>query len=169
MARMAEHREGEQAAVEDFLRGRTPSRGSNPARLTGAMYCISKIRRTSDCPRAQTQAGVRSLSAFLAPLAGGSCRFPSTAACTSNPSRRIWATVRLGCAQPVRLNAFEVEEIIFTADDEAHAANCLRIHDHLLVLAGFPQTQGRLEAFARRHDLRVTALMLPSLPKATDR
>ena len=40
---------------------------------------------------------------------------------------------------------FEGYELVAVEDDEAYAANCLRVNDHVLVAAGFPRFQGTLK------------------------
>jgi dimethylargininase len=63
------------------------------------------------------------------------------------------------------LKLFEVDDVIPTGQGEEAAANTLRIHDHLLIVAGYPQTRRNVEQFADKHCLKLTALSATEFQK----
>jgi dimethylargininase len=63
------------------------------------------------------------------------------------------------------LRHFEVDDIIPTGQGEEAAANTIRIHDHLLMVDGYPQTRRSIEQFTERHDLKLTALRVSEFQK----
>lgn len=65
----------------------------------------------------------------------------------------------------VRLESFEADAIIETAEGEEGAGNCVRVRDTLLVPAGYPGTLDRLTQFAGRHSVHLVPLDLSEFAK----
>jgi dimethylargininase len=63
------------------------------------------------------------------------------------------------------LKLFEVDDVLPTGQGEEAAANTLRIHEHLLIVDGYPATRRNVEQFARKHGLSITALAVSEFQK----
>ena len=63
------------------------------------------------------------------------------------------------------VGAFDVDDVILVDEGEPVAANCLRVNDHLLTVAGNPRTEIRLRAFGERHGVRVVPLEISEFEK----
>jgi dimethylargininase len=63
------------------------------------------------------------------------------------------------------LSRFDVESVIPTGQGEEAAANTLRIHEHLLMVDGYPNTRRNVEQFAGKHGLKLTALNVSEFQK----
>jgi dimethylargininase len=150
VACMAPHREGEQAAVTEAL---TPTHtlvrlplgatldGGDVLHVEGTTY-VGLSSRTN-------QRGTDALAEFLAPHGRRVVSVP-VRHCLHLKSAATYLGDGTLLAAPGLLDEslFDVARVIHTAAGESGCANCLRIGDRLLVLAGYPKTQGALERFA---------------------
>lgn len=167
MACMTEHRQGEQTAVEQFLRTTHAITPLEPgARLDGGD--VLHVERTTYVGLSQrtNAAGAEALASFLepqgrrvVPIRVDRCLHLKSAATSLGDGALLAAPDLLD------ITAFDVNEVIVTVEGESHAANCLRIGGHLLALAAYPQTLRRLESFAAKYDLKVTALHMSEFAK----
>jgi dimethylargininase len=167
ITRMCHQREGEQAAVEAFLR---PSHSIS--RLPpGAMLEGGDVMHIGDTSYVGISArtnelGAESLKSFLAQFGRRVVSVP-----TPNCLHLKTGVTYLGngtlLAVPAwfDIHRFDVDDVIYTAAGEDGSANCLRIHDHLLVQGGFPQTARRLQQFAEKHGVRMTPLAISEFQK----
>jgi dimethylargininase len=167
VARMAPHREGEQAAVleaftptYDIVRlppGATLD-GGDVLHVEGTTY-VGISSRTN-------QRGAEALAEFLAPHGRQVVPVP-VRHCLHLKSAATYLGDGTLLAAPGLLDEglFDVTQVIHTAAGESGCANCLRIGDRLLVLAGYPQTRGSLERFAAAGGPRVVALDVSEFEK----
>jgi dimethylargininase len=72
----------------------------------------------------------------------------------------------LAAPQWFNFSRFEVNDVIPTGQGEEAATNTLRIHNHLLMVDGYPNTRSSVEAFANKHNLKLTALATTEFAKA---
>ena len=162
MTRMCEAREGEQAAVENVLQA-THSIVHLPSGATldgGDVLHVGDVSYVGLSSRTN-QAGAAAVREFLG-------QFGRTV--ISVPVRHcLHLKTGVTCLGPGTLLAvpdwfdmrhFEVDSVIYTAPGEQRAANCLRIRDHLLIPAGYPETARQIQAFAATHGLHVTRLCI---------
>ena len=63
------------------------------------------------------------------------------------------------------MGRFEVNEVILAEEGEHASANCLRIRDHLLLPAGYPKTERRLQDFAVDHGIKIRRLNISEFEK----
>jgi dimethylargininase len=169
LGRLTPHRDGEERGVERVLRQRHET-VSLPAEALleggdvmhiGATAYVGLTGRTNE-------AGIRALREFLRPFGQRVVAVPVKDALHLKTVATYLGNATLIAAPDfIDTRLFEVEEIIFTARDEAGAANCLRIADHLLISEGKPQTARRLRAFAERHSVKLVPLDISEFEKGS--
>jgi dimethylargininase len=160
VARMAPHREGEQAAVAAALQQThrlmqlpltATLDGGDVLHAEGVTY-VGLSSRTNE-------RGAKALAQFLEPFGR-----PVVPIAVRNCLHLKSAATYLGdgtlLAEPSRLDegGFTALDVILTDPEEPGCANCLRVGDRLLIRAGYPRTRERLERFAGAHRLQVVAL-----------
>jgi dimethylargininase len=167
VARMAPHREGEQAAVLEALApthtlkrlppGATLD-GGDVLHVEGTTY-VGLSSRTN-------RRGADALAEFLAPHGRPVVVVP-VRHCLHLKSAATYLGDGTLLAAPGLLDEshFDVARVIHTAAGESGCANCLRVGGRLLVLAGYPQTIGALERFAAAGGLQVVALDVSEFEK----
>lgn len=167
ITRMAPHREGEQAAVEAALR---PTRAilRLPAGATldggdvlhvGGTTFVGLSSRTNE-------AGVRAVAEFLAPA--GRTVVPVPVRRCLHLKSAVTALADdtiLAAPNTVDLGLFRDCQIVETAGDEPHAANCVRVNDAVFILDGYPETRRRVERFAESSGARVVVLPMSEFEK----
>jgi dimethylargininase len=168
LGRLTPHREGEQRGVRDVLRQQHETvtlpagarlEGGDVMRIGATLYA-GLTSRTNE-------AGIEALREFLRPSGQRVVAVPVRESLHLKTVATYLGNETLIVAAPelVDTSAFEVEEIIFTERDEAGAANCLRIADHLLISTGKPLTERRLQSFAVRHNLELIPLDISEFEK----
>ena len=158
VTRMVARREGEQAAVTERLRDTheivTLVDG---ARLEGGdVLHVDDITYVGLTERTNT-AGIAALRFFLAPfnrtvvaVPCTRCLHLKTAATYLGNGTLLLAPGLLDVTQFTNLS-----RVIETPAHEAHAANTIRVGDHLLVQGGYPATETLLRGFAEAHGVTV--------------
>ena len=63
------------------------------------------------------------------------------------------------------LHLFDVDDIIHTESGEHGCANCLRIHDKLLIPEGYPRTEALLRRFGEKYNVQVQTLDISEFEK----
>ncbi len=165
--RMAPHREGEQDAVIDHLQrshrivtlpeGATID-GGDVLHADDTTY-VGRSSRTN-------AAGAQALREFLAPARQRVVEVP-VEHCLHLKSAATWLGdgTLLIAHDLVDVGYFDVERVLFTAHGEEKAANSVRAGQHLLVLAGYPQTAGTFWEFAQYRGLTLHSLDMSEFEK----
>jgi dimethylargininase len=169
LGRLTPHREGEGRGVERVLRQRHETL-SLPAEalLEGGDVMHIGATTYAGLTGRTNEAGIRALREFLRPSGQRVVAVPVKDALHLKTVATYLGNDTLIAAQGfLDTSLFEVEEIIFTARDEAGAANCLRIADHLLISEGKPQTTRRLRAFADSHSVKLVPLDISEFEKGS--
>ncbi len=152
---MCPEREGEQAAVEAALR-QTHSISRLPAGATldgGDVLHSGDISYVGLSTRTNA-AGAAALAGFLAQFGRRVITIPvSQCLHLKTGVTYLGNGTLLAVPNWFDLSRFEVDDVIYTQPGEEGSANCLRIHDHLLIPDGYPQTALRLQEFADRLEL----------------
>ncbi len=167
IGRIAPHREGEQREVADalaewheiiMLPPEAKLEGGDVMHIGGTTY-VGLSERTNE-------AGIESLREFLRPTGQRVVAVPVKESLHLKTAATYLGNETLIAAPDlVDTSLFEVEEIIFTERDEAGAANCLRIADHLLIATGKPRSARRLLAFAERNSVKLVPLDISEFEK----
>lgn len=169
MGRLTPHREGEERAVEGVLRQRHETLSLPAGALleggdvmhVGATTYVGLTKRTNE-------AGIEALREFLRPSGQRVLAVPvKDALHLKTVATYLGNETLIAAPEQLDTSLFEIEEIIFTARDEAGAANCLRIADHLLISEGKPQTARRLREFAGRHSVKLVPLDISEFEKGS--
>jgi dimethylargininase len=167
LGRLTSHREGEQSGVEGVLRGRLETSRLPAGALleggdvmhVGATTYVGLTGRTNE-------SGVEALREFLRPSGRRVVAVPVKGALhLKTVATYLGNETIIAAPDFLDTDLFEVEEIIYTARDEAGAANCLRIADHLLISVGRPQTARRLRAFAEKNSVKLVSLDISEFEK----
>lgn len=159
IGRIAPHREGEQELVVDMLaRWHEIIRLPKDAKLEGGD--VMHIDKTSYVGLSErtNEAGIEALRKFLRPPGQRVVTVPTEALHLKTAATYLGNGTLIAARGLLDTSLFEVEDIIFTEEDEKGAANCLRVRDHLLISTGKPATEKRLRAFAERNGVKVIAL-----------
>jgi dimethylargininase len=167
ITRMAPHREGEQAAVEAALRAtheivRLPTGATldgGDVLHVGPTTYVGLSSRTN-------AAGVQAVANLLTPFGRPVVPVPvSRCLHLKSAVTALAADTILAGPGMINVELFRDCKIILTDERETHAANCLRVRDHVLVLGGYPETIRRVPAFADANGLRVVALPMSEFEK----
>jgi dimethylargininase len=167
IARMCPEREGEQAAVAEVLRPTHTIRrliagatldGGDVLHLDDSTY-VGLSTRTNE-------AGAEAVRELLVPFGRRVVTVP-VANCLHLKTGVTYLGNRTLLAVPgwFELRRFHAEEVIHTGEGEQGSANTLRIGNHLLVPAGYPETARRLQRFAEQHGLHVQTLDISEFEK----
>jgi dimethylargininase len=167
ITRIAEHREGEQRGVAAALGGsHTLSRLSAGSLLEGGDVLHTEQVTYVGLSHRTNQRGADELAAFLSTFGRPVARVPvSNALHLKTVATYLGNGTLLIAPGHLDLHAFDVDEVIETADGEPGSANCVRIGDTLLVPGGYPATRERLRSFAERHSVSVVPLELSEFAK----
>ena len=159
IGRITAHREGEQEMVADVLARRHEIiRLPKDAKLEGGdVLHIDKTTYVGLSERTN-EAGIEALREFLRPLGQRVVTVPTQALHLKTAATYLGNGTLIAARGLMDTRLFEVEDIIFTEEDEKGAANCLRVRDYLLISRGKPATEKRLRAFAERNGVNVIAL-----------
>ncbi|HEX6369932.1 MAG TPA: arginine deiminase family protein [Longimicrobium sp.] len=167
MGHLAPHREGEPPPVEAALRRwHAIERMPDGARLEGGDVLHAGDTTYVGLTTRTNEAGVQALRAFLAPAGRRLVAVP-----IEKYLHLKTAVTWLGDGTLVAvpdcgpLDAFEVDDVIYTDPAEPSASNCLRVGGHLLIPRGNPRTEVRLRAFAERHGVHVVPLDVSEFEK----
>lgn len=167
VGRLTEHRAGEPPPVEEALRGwfRTVALPED-ARLEGGDVLHVEDTTYVGLTARTNQRGVDALRDFLEPAGRRVVAVPvekylhlKTAATYLGNGTLIAVPDFAG------VDALDVDDVILVDEGEPVASNCLRVNDHLLVVAGNPRTEVRLRAFGERHGVRVVPLEISEFEK----
>lgn len=167
MGRLAPHREGEPAPVEAALR-RWHQTVPLPdgARLEGGDVLHVEDTTYVGVTARTNRAGVEALREFLAPAGRRVVAVPVTKYLHLKTAATYLGNGTLAAVPDFAgVDAFDVDEVLLVDAGEPVAANCLRVNDHLLVVAGNPRTEVRLRAFCERHGVRVVPLQISEFEK----
>lgn len=160
VTRMHPAREGEQAAVESVLsRDLTLVRLHPDAKLEGGdVLHIGQTTYVGLSSRTNA-AGAESLQAFLQPF-GRRVVTIETKYCLHLKTGMSYLGNGTLLTVPdwFDLARFEVDDVIYTECGEHGSANCLRIHDHLLIPNGYPETRKRIEKFVAENALKIRSV-----------
>lgn len=167
IGRLAPHREGEPAAVEAALR-RWHQTVPLPdgARLEGGDVLHVEDTTYVGLTARTNQRGADALREFLAPEGRRVVAVPVAkylhlkTAVTYLGNGTLAAVPDFG-----GVDAFDVDDVVLADEGEPVAANCLRVNDHLLTVAGNPRTELRLRGFGERHGVRVVPLEISEFEK----
>jgi dimethylargininase len=165
--RMAPHREGEQSAVIAHLQ-QTHKIATLPS---GATLDGGDVLHTIDTTYVgrstrTNAAGARALREFLAPTRRRVIEVP-VEHCLHLKSAATWLgdNTLLAAHDLVDISFFSADRVLFTAEGEEKAANCIRINDHLLALHGYPETAAILWEVAQYRKLTLHLLDMSEFEK----
>lgn len=167
LTRMVPRRQGEQPAVQarlsethhvDHCRPESKLEGGDVLH-TGDTTYVGLTERTNE-------AGIRDLTLFLSPYHRPVVPVP-VRGCLHLKSAATYLGNNALVAVPdfVDVQVFAVDEVIYTAEGEAGAANCLRIGQHLLMPAGYPRTEEKLRHFCAQHGVQLWPLDVSEIEK----
>lgn len=166
ICRLAPHRQGEPPPVEAALRQwhRTVALPAD-ARLEGgdvlhveATTYVGLTARTN--PR-----GVDALREFLQPAGRRVIAVRMEKYLHLKTAVTYLGNGTLVAVPDFDLSGFDADEVVLVDEAEPVAANCLRVNDHLLAVAGNPRTEARLRAFGQRHGVTVVPLEISEFQK----
>ncbi len=160
-------RQGEQAAVEGTLQySHSLTRVPPGAALEGG-----DVLHTSDTTYVGTSArtnqiGAESLRSFLTQFGRRVVTLP-VRNCLHLKTGVSYLGNGMLLAVPgwFDMNRFDVEDVIYTADNEVGSANCLRLYDRLLIPDGYPNTTQRLQQFASKYKICMRPLNISEFEK----
>lgn len=165
--RMAPHREGEQDAVIAHLRSRceifTLPEGATldggDVLHAGDLTYVGRSSRTN-------AAGAQALRNFLAPSRRRVIEVPVEHTLHLK-SAATWLgnDTILAAHDHVDIGHFGVDRVLFTAEGEEKAANAIRINEHLVALAGYPETAVTLREVAEYRKLSLHLLEMSEFEK----
>ena len=167
ITRMTAHRQGEQAAVAGLLRrSHQVTEVSAAARLEGGDVLHTEDTTYVGLTARTNDRGAAELAEFFSAFDRRVVPVPVTGALHLKTATTYLGNGRLLMAPGyVDARAFDVDDIVFCAEGEAAAANCLRVRDTLIVRSGYPRTGRLLEGFAERHAVRLAPLDLSEFEK----
>lgn len=167
MARMAAHREGEQPAVETMLRRWHQIAGLPPgARIEGGDVLHTERTTYVGLTKRTNEEGIEALREFMRPFGRSVVKVPVEKSLHLKSAATYLGNGTLIAAPGlIDTGYFDVEDVILTDEEELKAANCLRIGNHLLILAGYPSTEERVRKFADKNGIEVIALELSEFEK----
>jgi dimethylargininase len=167
ICRLAPHREGEPPPVEAALRQWYRTVALPPgARLEGGdVLHVENITYVGLTARTNP-AGVDALREFLRP-AGRRVVAVRVEKYLHLKTAATYLGNRTLVAVPdfADVDAFDLDDVIRVDEAEPVASNCLRVNDHLLIVAGNPRTEVRLRAFGERHGVTVVPLEISEFQK----
>jgi len=163
----APNRQGEVESIGQVLSGRFDRLGAieSPGTLDGGDICEAGERFFLGLSHRTNEAGARQLAAFL-----GDRGRPSTMVDIRETPGLLHLKSGIAAVAPdtlvvvdalARHPAFSEYNLIEVHAEEAYAANCLRLNDHVLIAAGFP----RLESALRAAGLKTIALDMSEFRK----
>ena len=168
IVRMAgRHRDGEQSAVRDFLsRSHTLSEVPEGGCLDGGdvLHCeaVTFVGRSSRT----NELGIAALRGFLEPHGRQVVAIPVERALHLKTAvTYLGDGVLIAAPALVDVTPMAGFEVLSTAPDEAGAANCLRLGNHLLIPSGYPETERTIARFAARHAVAVHVLEISEFEK----
>ncbi len=167
ITRMAEHREGEQPAVEAALRrSHVISHLPKGAKLEGGDVLHADDLTYVGLSSRTNQAGAEALRGFLSPF-GREVVTVLVSECLHLKTGVTYLGDDTLLAVPgwFDMSRFDVNDVVHAAEGEQGSANCLRIRDRLLMPAGYPETARRVQRFAEAHGVTVTQLVISEFEK----
>jgi dimethylargininase len=167
IGRLWRERDGEQAAVEAVLRlshtiVRLPPEatldGGDVLHIEGTTY-VGLSTRTND-------AGADAVANFLSQFGRRVVKVP-VRDCLHLKTGATYLGNGTLLAVPgwFDMRCFDITTVLDTAPGEQASANCLRIREHLIIPAGYPETGRKLQAFANQQGLHVTPLEISEFEK----
>jgi dimethylargininase len=165
--RMAPHREGEQDAVLAHLRARCEivTLPDNATLDGGDVLHAGDVTYVGQSTRTNA-AGASALRAFLAPARRRVLEVPVEHTLHLK-SAATWLgnDTILAAHDHVDISHFGADRVLFTAEGEEKAANALRVNDHLIALAGYPETAVTLRDIAQYRKLALHLLDMSEFEK----
>lgn len=162
-----EKREMEYAAVEAILRKtHTVCRLSGEARLEGGDVLHIGDTTYIGLSSRTNEPGADALEAFLSQFGRRVVKVP-----VDNCLHLKSGLTYLGNGTLISisgwfdLHLFDVDDVIHTESGEHGCANCLRIHDKLLIPEGYPQTEVLLRRFGEKYGLQIQSLDISEFEK----
>jgi len=167
ITRMCPDREGEQQAVQNILQKTHEIRKlTGSATLEGGDVLHTADTTYVGLSSRTNKPGVRDLRNFMAIFGRRVISIPIEKCLHLKTCATYLGDGQLMVAPGlIPTNAFDAEAMIETDPSEARAANCLRIGRHLLIPAGCPKTERRLQRFAETKNLEIISLNISEFEK----
>jgi dimethylargininase len=166
ICRLAPHREGEPPPVEAALRQwhRTVTLPADARLEGGDVLHVENTTYVGLTARTNSR-GVDALREFLQPAGRRVIAVRMEKYLHLKTAVTYLGNGTLVAVPDFEVSGFEVNDVVLVDEAEPVSANCLRVNDHLLVVAGNPRTEVRLRAFGERHGVTVVPLEISEFQK----